>query len=215
MPRIARIDVPGFPYHICIRAVAGMPFLTNDVDRLTFLCYMREAMEDGHLRLHAYVLMTNHVHILATPLEKGVMAHVMKSTSQRFAQHFNRAHDRRGPLLQGRYWSSPIEAESHFFGTQRYIELNPVRAAMVLGPGDFRWSSYRHNTGRETLPEIVFHDQYLQLGFTPEARASAWERIVAAGISTDELRILRKRFTRSHPLGSTDFGRRFGFELND
>lgn len=213
MPRIARIDVPGFPYHICIRAVAGMPCLTNDVDRLIFLEYMREAIEDGVFRLHAFVMMTNHVHILATPLEKGIMAHVMKSTSQRFAQHFNRAHDRRGPLLQGRYWSSPIEAESHFFGTQRYIELNPVRAAMVLRPADFRWSSYRHNTGRETRPEITFHDQYLQLGSTAAARARAWERIVEAGIPASELTFLRKRFTRSHPLGSTDFGRRFGFEL--
>jgi putative transposase len=213
MPRIARIDVPGLPYHICIRAVDGMPCFSNEVDCLIFYNYFRDALGSGILRLHAHVVMTNHVHILATPLEKGAMAQVMSSTSQRFAQHFNRAYDRRGPLLQDRFWSSPIEADSHFFATQRYIELNPVRAGMVAGPGDYRWSSYLHNTGRERIPEITFHSQYLELGLTPEKRASAWERIVMAGIPADELKLLRKRFTRNHPLGSTDFGRRFGFEL--
>jgi putative transposase len=213
MPRIARIDVPGLPYHICTRAVDGMPCFSNEVDRIIFYNYFREALGRGILQLHAFVVMSNHVHILATPLEKGAMAHVMSSTCQRFAQHFNRAYDRKGPLLQDRFWSSPIEADGHFYGTQRYIELNPVRAGMVLTPADYRWSSFLHNTGREKIAEITFHAQYLELGLTPESRARAWERIVMAGIPAAELKLLRRRFTRNHPLGSTEFGRRFGFEL--
>jgi putative transposase len=209
MPRHARIDLPGLPTHVCIRSVNGMPFLATDLERNVFLMYLRMAMEGHDFRIHAFVLMTNHVHLLVTTGGKGVMAEVMRSLTIRFARFFNAAHDRKGPLLQGRFWSSPIESEGYFYWTMRYIELNPVRAGMVLLPDDFPWSSYGHNTGGARRVEIVFHDQYLRLGSTPAERAKAWAAFVRQGINQDELDRMRRRFRQNRPLGSSNFERRF------
>lgn len=189
-----------------------MPILSTDIERLVFLRYLRESMEGKAFQLHAFVLMTNHVHLLATPAEKGIMAEIMSCTSQRFAQFFNKSRDRRGPLLQDRFWSSVIEAEIHFYRTMRYIELNPVRAGMVLLPGDFPWSSFAHNTGLGVRPEITFHEQYLMLGSSWSERAAQWKAYVLQGIADDELKMLRKRFRRNHPLGCPDFERRHGLD---
>ena len=202
--------MPGLPSHLCIRAVDGLPCLTTDLDRNVFLKYLRDAMEGADIHLHAFVLMSNHVHLLATGHCKGVIAEVMHSVSLRYARYFNRYFDRKGPLLQGRYWSSVVESEDYFYRTMRYIELNPVRAAMVDGPERFPWSSYAHNTGKDRRGELTFHDQYLRLGGTSADRASAWADFVSQGISQDELDRLRKRFKRNHPLGSADFEKKLG-----
>ena len=209
MPRHARIDLPGLPAHVCIRSVNGMPILTTDLERNVFLKYLRMAREGLDFKVHAFVFMTNHVHMLVTAGSKGVMAEVMQSLMIRYARFFNAAHDRRGPLLQGRFWSSPIESEGYFYWTMRYIELNPVRAGMVLLPEDFPWSSYLHNTGGAHRLEIVFHDQYLRLGSTPAERAREWAAFVRQGINADDLDRMRRRFRRNRPLGSDDFERRF------
>jgi putative transposase len=187
-----------------------MACLSTDMDRNVFLKYLREAMAGADFHLHAFVLMTNHVHLLATGHRKGAVADVMHSVGHRYARYFNRYFDRTGPVFQGRYWSSIIETEGYFFRTMRYIELNPIRAGMVDRPERFPWSSHGHNTGRERREELTFHEQYLRLGGTPADRASAWADVVAQGMSQDELDCIRKRFRRNRPWGSAAFEKDVG-----
>lgn len=205
MPRHARLDLPGYPRHICVRAVDGMPCLTTDTDRTVFLGYLRDAIDGTDFQLHAFVLMGNHVHLLATGQSKGIVSKVMHSVGLRYAGYFNRRHDRRGPLFQGRFWASVIETERYLFDAMRYIELNPVRAGLVDSPADFPWSSFAHNTGRSHHPEITPHEQYLGLGRTDADRWSKWADYVSEGVSQDQLERIRKQFRRNHPYGTAEF----------
>ncbi len=212
MPRCPRLDIPGLPRHICIRAVDGMPCLTTDMDRNVFLKYLREAMDGQDFHLHAFVLMSNHVHLLATGLGRGAVSKVMHSVGLRYAGYFNRQADRTGPLFQGRYWASLIDSQSYFFQAMRYIELNPVRAGMVDGPERFPWSSYAHNTGKDKRVEITLHEEFLHLGGSSADRSSVWADYVSEGIAQRELERIRKRFRKSRPYGSDDFEKRMVFK---
>ena len=184
-----------------------MSCFTNDTDRNVFLGYLRECLEDaaGDFALHAYVLMTNHVHLLATGVREGIVPALMQRIGTRYARYFNAARGRTGPLFGSRYWSSLVETERYFLATMRYIELNPVRAVMVESPEEYPWSSYRNNVGRGRLAEITFHGEYLSLGATPVERARAWEAIVNEGIAPWELSEIRSRLSRGHPLASPSF----------
>jgi putative transposase len=209
MSRYARLDVPGYPRHICIRAVDGMPCLDNDYDRTAFLRFLGEAMKGADFSLHAFVLMTNHVHLLATAHSSGTMSKVMHSLALRYAGYFNRQRDRRGPLFQGRFWASVIDSQGYLFAAMRYIELNPVRAGMVDSPAHFPWSSFAHNTGKDVRPEVTLHSEFLGLGGSSADRWSSWRDFVAQGISDHELERIRKRFRGNHAYGSAVFEDRF------
>lgn len=209
MSRLHRLDLPGYPRHIGIRGVDGMACFRSDKDRYVFLKYLREALGKGGCALNAFVLMTNHVHLMATPGRAGIVPAMMHSVGTRYARYFNAAHERTGPLFEGRYWASLIETERYFLETKRYIELNPVRAFLVDRPGRYAWSSYLHNTGREAREELTFHDEYLGLGKTRADCAKAWAAFVDEGICPDELARLRKQFRRNRPLGSPTFLEQF------
>jgi len=212
MPRPARQDVPGYPRHLCIRGVNGMPFFTGDMDRHVFLKYVREAVADSgdDFALHAFVLMTNHVHMLATGKRKGVVPAIMQRIGTRYARYFNTTHKRTGPLFGSRYWASLIETERYLFATMRYIELNAVRAGIVDDPALYPWSSYRHNAGLGWREEITFHETFLGMGTTPEHRARAWASLVAEATAPMELAHIRKQLAHGHPLGGPEFIARFG-----
>jgi putative transposase len=186
-----------------------MDCFRTDNDRHVFLKHLREVLGRGGCSLNAFVMMTNHVHMLATPERAGAMQAMMQAVGTRYARYFNKVHGRTGPLFGGRYWASLIETERYFFATMRYIELNPVRARMVDSPGRYPWSSYLHNTGREQREELTFHAEFLSLGKTTADCAARWAAFVEQGIAEDELARLRKQFTRSRPLGSDPFIERF------
>lgn len=205
MSRYHRIDAPGYPRHLCIRGVDGMDCFRTDKDRHVFLHYLREALAHGGCSLNAFVLMTNHVHMLATPTAPGAVPVLMQAIGTRYARYFNTSHGRTGPLFGGRYWASLIETDRYFFATMRYIELNPVRARMVDAPDRYPWSSYGHNAGIESRDELSFHSQFLALGRTPADCATKWAAFVDQGITDEELARLRKHFTRSRPMGSDTF----------
>jgi len=215
MPRHARLDIPGLPRHICIRAVNGMPCFTSDLDRNVFLKYLREAMEGTDFQLHAFVLMDNHVHLLATSHVIGTVAKVMHSLCMQYARYFNHQFNRTGPLFQGRYWASLIDSQQYLFEVMRYIELNPVRAGMVGAPELFPWSSYAHNTGRQVRAGITMHDEFQRLGGSPMERCRTWVEFVAQGISQPQLDRIRRRLRKCRPYGSDDFEKRFSPEKWD
>ena len=185
-----------------------MPCLNTDMDRNVFLKYLREAMAGNDFQVHAFVLMGNHVHLLATSHTAGDVSKVMHHLGMQYARYFNRHVDRTGPLFQGRYWASLVDSQAYFFQAMRYIELNPVRAGMVDGPERFPWSSYAHNAGKDTRIEITPHEEFAKLGGSPAERSSIWSDFVSQGIGPRELDRLRKRFRKCRPYGSDEFEQR-------
>lgn len=176
-------------------------------DSALFRDWLAEAASAHDLAIHAYVLMTNHFHLLATLGAKDSLARAMQSVGIRYTRHFNAAHGRTGTLYEGRYRSCLIDRDDYFLGCSRYIEMNPVRAGLAASPEIYRWSSYKANaTGRDD-PLLTPHDTYLRLGATDAARQASYralfdhpspafdERLRAAtnrGIGLDEVDHIRK-----------------------
>jgi putative transposase len=149
MPRRARTVAAGFPMHAILRGIDRAVIFFHDSDYRVLLDMLAERAAAESVRIHAYVLMTNHLHLLMTPETERGPSSLMKGLGQRYVQHINRTDRRTGTLFEGRFRSSVIEADTYLLACQRYIELNPVRAGMVQAPGDYPWSSYRGNEERK------------------------------------------------------------------
>jgi putative transposase len=203
-----RIDVPGLPQHVIVRGNNRMSCFGCERDYGVFVKYLGAALLANDSRLHAFVLMTNHVHLLVTGQRSGAVSRLMQSVGRRYARYFNFAYNRSGTLFEGRFRASPIESERYFLTCMRYIELNPVRAGIVRHPGLYRWSSYRHHVGEETRAELTLHDEYLRLGPTPADRASAYAALVQETLSDDDLARIRKYVNQNRGLGGLEFERR-------
>ena len=145
MPRRPRIKLAGIPQHIVQRGINRAPCFFAEEDYHFYLHWLEKSAVDWHCHIHAYALMTNHVHLLVTPENENGIARLMQSLGRRYVQYINRGYTCSGCLWEGRYKSSVVQAESYLFACMRYIELNPVRAAMVSDPAQYCWSSYRHN----------------------------------------------------------------------
>lgn len=164
MPRLIRSVFPGVALHVVQRGNNRSPCFFADSDRLAYLRFLRESASATGCQIHAYCLMTNHVHLLLTPGEQAACAQMMKRLGQQYVQHVNRIHDRSGTLWEGRFRSSVVASEHYALACYRYIERNPVRARLVERPGDFPWSSYRSNAEGKSDSLIAPHPAYLALG---------------------------------------------------
>jgi putative transposase len=191
MPRRARIVAAGYPMHVILRGIDRAAVFFDDGDRRCFLEWLGAAAAHERVAVHAYVLMTNHVHLLMTAERDAGVPTVMKHVGQRYVQSVNRTYHRTGGLFEGRFRSAVIEADSYLFACQRYIELNPVRAAMVAAPGDYSWSSYRANALGERDPVVTPHALYRQLAGSDEARRDAYRQLFTDALSTEVLQRLR------------------------
>ena len=167
MPRRPRILLADHPLHIVQRGINREPCFFADEDYQCYLHWLEEAARDCGCAIHAYVLMTNHVHLLLTPAVSGAPVRLMQSLGRRYVQYANRQYRRSGSLWEGRYKSSVVQAENYLLACMRYIELNPVRAAMVIDPGDYRWSSYRANGLGQPDARVTPHALYLGLDTEP------------------------------------------------
>lgn len=145
MARLPRFDIPGLPQHIVQRGNNRLPCFLHDQDRCCYLSCLADALTATGCQLHAYVLMDNHAHLLATPGDPGRVSKMMQRLGRRYVAGFNRRHGRAGTLWEGRFKSSPVESDRHVLTCYRYIGLNPIRAAMVATPEAFRWSSHAGN----------------------------------------------------------------------
>jgi putative transposase len=140
-----------------------------------YLTTLAGAASQAMCDLHAYVLMTNHVHLLVTPRASNSAALLMIDIGRRYVRYFNDVHDRSGPLWEGRFRSSPVDTDAYFLACSRYIELNPVRAGMVRHPGAYLWSSFRENAiARRRESWLSPHPCYLELGHDEQARMRAY-----------------------------------------
>ena len=177
MARLPRQVVSGYPYHVIQRGHNRLAVFVDDADRSRYLNGLYEAAELHGLAIHAYVLMDNHVHLLATPSRDDSLALTMQAVGRSYVRAFNRRHARSGTLWEGRFRSSLIEADRYLLACQRYIELNPVRAGMVEQAGDWPWSSHRHYAGGATDPRLRAHPTIFALGNTPFERESAYRQM--------------------------------------
>ena len=149
MPRRPRIHLDGVPLHIVQRGHNREPCFFGEDDYASYLHWLGEALAELECALHAYVLMTNHVHLLLTPKYAEAVPKLIISLGRRYVQYINRTYRRTGTLWDSRYKSSSVQAEPYLLACQRYIELNPVRAAMVEEPAHYRWTSYRAHALRQ------------------------------------------------------------------
>ena len=205
MPRQPRLDLANIPQHIVQRGNDRQPCFFTDVDRMRYLQDLREiALREG-CNVHAYVLMTNHVHLLMTPAASGQVSRVMQSLGRRYVRYINDRYRRTGTLWEGRYKSSLVDRETWLLHCYRYIELNPVRARMTADPSDYAWSSHAHNAFGRDDPLIHPHPAYLSLGSTDDERNSAYRALTMENVSQDHLDAIRVHLQRQHALGSDRF----------
>lgn len=157
MPRTARVVVPDVALHVFQRGNNRSPCFLRASDYRTYLRYLREYAVQFGCAIHAYCLMTNHVHLLLTPASTSACAQLMKHLGQCYVQTFNMAHGRSGTLWEGRFHSCLVPTEDYVLACYRYIELNPVRAGMVAAPGQYSWSSFNVNSRERDDPLITRH----------------------------------------------------------
>jgi putative transposase len=205
MPRRARLILPGLPLHVTQRGVNRGAIFVDDDDRQHYRRLLRKSCDAHAVAIHAYVLMDNHVHLLATPARAESMAKAMRSCGQTYVRHFNERHGRCGALWQERFGSSPIESDRHLLVVLRYVELNPVRAGMVTSATDHAWSSVHVHLGRRSESMLTPHPSYLALGATPSDRASAYAALLAEGLTYEQTSEIRKASAQQRPFGSERF----------
>jgi putative transposase len=202
MARLPRLVLPGQPHHIIQRGNNRQPVFLDDEDYMRFLGWMREAARTYKVSVHAYVLMPNHMHLLASPVEANGLAQMMQWIGRKYVPYFNQKHNRVGTLWQGRFKTSVIDSENYFLVCSRYIESNPVRAHMVAAPQDYRWSSYAHHAGLRQDPAVVDHALYWALGNTPFQREAAYMALFQVPLSQAELLSIHTAAAKGWPLGS-------------
>ena len=174
MARHARLIFPGVALHVYQRGNDRKPTFREDSDRLVYLSNLRELCTRWECALHAYCLMTNHVHLMLTPAHEHGLAFVMRDLGRRYVRYFNDRHGRTGSLWEGRFYSCLLDSERYVLGCQRYIDLNPVRAGIVLSPGAYAWSSYAGNSGARNDPLVTPHAEYLAMSLQESQRHAAY-----------------------------------------
>jgi putative transposase len=203
--RLPRLTLAGYPHHVIQRGNDRRPIFVDDADRERYLVCLREVAGALGLAVHAYVLMPNHVHLLATPEAAGGLGRAMQALGRRYVRWFNDRHGRTGALFEGRYRATVIEADRYLLACMRYIELNPVRAALCEAPADFGWSSHRHHAGMSSDPLILDHPLYWALGNTPFERQLAYRRLFEQAVHDEELASIRGATHGGWLLGSAAF----------
>ena len=169
------------------------------------MAWLAEYADKTGCRLHAYVLMTNHVHLLVSADRAGATGALMKALGQRYVQYVNRVYRRSGSLWEGRFRSCPVQEEDYLLACQRYIELNPVRAGMVAHPGDYPWSSYCANAQGEANPLLRPHRLYLALGGAAFARQAAYRELFRYELEPGVVDQIRRASNGNFVLGSERF----------
>jgi len=170
-----------------------------------YLGLLRELASRFECDVHAYVLMTNHVHLLVTPRDAAGPSRLMKDLNQRYAQHFNRSHVRTGTLWEGRFRSHVVDSETYLFTCQRYIESNPIRAGMVAAPWQYPWSSHRANAGLEASLVVTPHAAFHALGMTEPERQEHYRALFSHAPSASELEAIRHCIKTGSALGCDSF----------
>jgi putative transposase len=205
MPRHARFTLPGVPLHVIQRGNNRCACFVTAEDRIVYMAMLEELCRRHPCAVHAYVLMTNHVHLLVTPEQSHGVSGLMKDLGQRYVQYVNRHHKRTGSLWEGRFRSSLVDNSLYLLRCQRYIELNPVRACMVARAVDYEWSSFRANAFAVPSPLVTPSTVFMELGSTPDERRAIYREMFETGTSVEELQQIRDAVRGGFAYGSDEF----------
>ncbi|MBA0281125.1 transposase [Stenotrophomonas maltophilia] len=205
MPRQARLMLAGQPYHVTQRGVNKGAIFVDDIDRQLFLRLLHGAFMKHRVALHAYVLMDNHIHLLATPSTHQGLADAMRMQGNNYVQAFNQRHERSGPLWQGRFHSSMVDSDAYLLSVYRYIERNPVRAGIVVSAEDHPWSSVHGNLQRRDDPLLTPHPAFQSLAPTQHRRATLYAEFLNDANASADVPVIRAHSARQRPLGNTAF----------
>ncbi len=205
MARLPRLTLPGFAHHVIQRGNNRQAIFADRVDYQMLLDLLEENARKFDVCIHAYVLMSNHFHLLLTPQTPDGLPQMMQALGRRYVRYFNDSQRRSGTLWEGRYRSALIQSERYLLACMAYIDLNPVRAALVAAPGDYPWSSHGHYIGLRIDKLITPHALMWELGNTPFAREAAYAELVQAGVNPTQQTALIDSALRGWALGEPDF----------
>lgn len=205
MPRRPRVILPNVPQHIIQRGNNRQACFYADEDYLSYLEWLKEYAEKTDCKIHAYVLMTNHVHLLVSTDKAEAVGAMMKAPGQRYVQYINKMYKRTGTLWEGRYKSCPTQAETYLLACQRYIELNPVRANIVNHPAEYKWSSYAANAQGAESDIVQPHALYQALGLDATSRQAAYRELFRYQLDIGVVDEIRKATNGNYALGNDVF----------
>lgn len=205
MARRLRYILPGVAVHVIQRGVNRVACFRADTDYLVYLSQLRQLCAKHGCAIHAYCLMTNHVHLLLTPNTTEACTSVMHDLGRRYVPYFNRRHDRTGTLWEGRFRSCIVESASYVLACYRYIELNPVRAEMVDHPAGYPWSSYGANSGARSDPSLSPHAEFEALASSSGKCHTAYRGLFDVEMDERLLEAIRDAANAGYPLASEEF----------
>lgn len=205
MARLPRYVIPDHPQHVILRGNNRAEIFCADADYRFYLEKLKQACDKHGCWVHAYVLMTNHVHLLITPHHEQSLGKTMQMLGRYYVQYYNYCYRRTGTLFEGRYKATLIDSENYLLTCMRYIELNPVRANMVNDPADYPWSSYHHNALGQTNDLVVPHPEFQRLGEPNEARQAAYRDLFKHQLSENTVTDIREATNKAWTLGSDRF----------
>lgn len=205
MARLPRLVVPNQPHHIIQQGNDLQAIFRDTADYIAFINWLRDASRQFKVAIHAYVLMTNHLHLLASPSDEQGLSRMMQWIGRQYVPYFNQKYQRTGTLWQGRYRATVIDAERYFMTCCCYIELNPVRSHMVALAGDYLWSSYQHHAGIKPDPVITDHSLYWSLGNTPFDREISYKKLIELGVNEEDVAALTEATLKGWAIGSEKF----------
>ncbi len=213
MARLGRYFLLDQPLHVIQRGNNREAIFFCDDDYQRYCAWLAEAAARNGCAIHAYVLVTNHVHLLATPAGAQSLPRMMQSLGRRYVRYVNAAYRRTGTLWEGRYRAAPIDSEAYFLACCRYIELNPVRAGMAGEPGDYPWSSWRAHAWGAADSLVSDHALYRALGAVPAARQAAYRALFDAPLDDSLIAELRAATNGGWALGDERFKRQIARAL--
>jgi len=207
MARLIRVSPVGVPQHIIQRGTNRQAIFAGEADMKAYLSWLKVYSVKYKVSIHAWVLMSNHVHLLCTPQVARATSTMMQSIGRMYVRYFNHTYQRTGTLWEGRFRSCLVESAPYLLALYRYIELNPVRAGMVDDPADYSWSSYTCNGLGVNTDLRTPHEEYLLLGKSEEERQVAYRGLFKDQVSNELLKQIRGHTNRGLAVGSAAFSR--------
>lgn len=208
MARLPRFFVPDLPLHVIQRGNNRAAIFVDAGDFQFYRMCLGYAARRCGVAIHAYVFMTNHVHLILTPELETSTARMMQSIGRVYVQYFNERYGRTGTLWEGRYKAAIVDDERYLLTCMRYVELNPVRAGMVVDPRAYRWSSHRANALGENDDLVRAHPTYQLLGCAPKERQAGYRELFGPSVPDQEIEIIRDATQNGWALGDTKFRQR-------
>ena len=205
MARQPRFTLPGQPQHIIQKGNNRKIIFNSDRDYRFYLDKLEEKSREHQLEIHAYVLMPNHTHILATPREEDSISKVLQSLGRCYAQYYNYIHNRTGTLFEGRYKATLVDSETYLLDCYRYIELNPVRSGIVMCPADYYWSSHGYNALGIEDKVITPHAKFKSLETANNSCFKEYEKLSLLPLSVDVVKEISEATNKSWVLGSSEY----------